>query len=259
MSLLAAENLSVRRGPRTVVAGVSLHLAAGEVVGLIGANGSGKSTCLSALAGLLPPAGGGVTLTGQPLTGLPPEARARQLGYLPQNPECHWPLSVRQVVTLGRLPYRSPWGGLGAADAAAVAAALHRLELEPLAERTLTRLSGGERMRVMLARVLAGEPRVLLADEPTDGLDPHHQLQVMELLRTLAAEGRGVLTVLHDLSLAERFCDRLLLLHEGRIIAAGPAEQVLTPENCARAYRIETVRFDQAGRRVTVPWRRLPD
>jgi len=110
----------------------------------------------------------------------------------------------------------------------------------------------------MLARVLAGEPRVLLADEPTDGLDPHHQLQVMELLRDLAAEGRGVLTVLHDLSLAERFCDRLLLLHEGQIIAAGPAETVLTPENCALAYRIETVRLEKNGRQITVPWRRLP-
>jgi iron complex transport system ATP-binding protein len=99
---------------------------------------------------------------------------------------------------------------------------------------------------------------VLLADEPTDGLDPHHQLQVMELLRDLAAEGRGVLTVLHDLSLAERFCDRLLLLHEGQIIAAGPAETVLTPENCALAYRIETVRLEKNGRQITVPWRRLP-
>lgn len=258
MMLLAADNLFAGRGARDVLHGVSLHAAAGEVVGLIGPNGAGKSTFCAALAGLLPVREGVLTLAGRPLAGLAPRERAKLLGYLPQAPECHWPLLVEQVVALGRLPHRGAWGGAGEADRAAVAAALARLEVGGLADRLFTQLSGGERMRVLLARAIAGAPRVLLADEPVDGLDPAHQLEVMELLREQAAAGCAVVVVLHDLALAGRFCDRLVLLEQGRVLAAGPAAAVLTGDNCARAYGVETVRLEHAGGAVLVPWRRLP-
>jgi iron complex transport system ATP-binding protein len=256
-AIVQANGLSVRLGGREVVADVSFSVNAGEVVGLIGPNGSGKSTCISALAGIRKPSSGGVTLDGEALERVAPRVRARSVSYLPQNPECHWPLSVRQVVALGRLPHRSLWGGLGVGDAAAIERAMAKLEVAELAERRVDRLSGGERMRVMLARALAPEPRVLLVDEPTDGLDPNHQLHVMELLRASAAEGCAVLAVLHDLSLAERFCDRLLLLHEGRLLAAGPPREVLVTENVARAYRVEAVVLGENGRSTIVPWRRI--
>lgn len=257
-AILKAEALSVRLGEREVVSHVSFELAAGEVVGLVGPNGSGKSTCVSALAGIRKPATGRVTLDGTTLQKVAPRVRARSVSYLPQNPECHWPLSVRQVVALGRLPHRSLWGGLGAADAAAIERAMEDLEVSELAERRVDRLSGGERMRVMLARALAPEPRVLLVDEPTDGLDPNHQLHVMELLRASASGGCAVLAVLHDLSLAERFCDRLLLLHEGRLVASGAPREVLSAGNVAHAYRVEAVVLGENGRSTLVPWRRIP-
>jgi len=259
-AILQADGLSVRLGGREVVSDVSLGINAGEVIGLIGPNGSGKSTCISALAGIRKPAQGEIRLDGRLLARVPPRLRARSLSYLPQNPECHWPLSVRQVVALGRLPHRSLWGGVGLDDAGAIERAMEKLEVTDLADRRVDRLSGGERMRVMLARALAPEPRVLLVDEPTDGLDPNHQLHVMELLRGSASSGCAVLAVLHDLSLAERFCDRLLLLHEGRLLASGTPREVLVPANVACAYRVEAAFLAGDGRATIVPWRRIsPD
>jgi iron complex transport system ATP-binding protein len=258
MMLLAADSLRAGHGATDILDGVSLHAAAGEVVGLIGPNGAGKSTLLAVLAGLLPARDGLLSLAGQSLATLEPRARARTLAYLPQAPDCHWPLAVEQVVALGRLPHRSPWSGTSAADRAAVAAAMERLEVTPFAPRLFTQLSGGEKMRVLLARAICGAPRVLLADEPVDGLDPAHQLEVMELLRELAADGCAVIVVLHDLALAGRFCDRLVLLQSGRVLATGTAREVLTDENCARAYGIETLRCTHEGNAVLVPWRRLP-
>ncbi|MDR1788861.1 MAG: ABC transporter ATP-binding protein [Opitutaceae bacterium] len=256
--MLEARGVSVRRGEREVVRGVSLSVAGGEVAGLIGPNGSGKSTLLSALAGLRRLAGGEVLLEGRGVGGMPVAERARRLAYLPQNPECHWPLDTAQVVALGRLPHRSGWGdGYTPRDDAVVQNAMRQLEVASLAARPVNRLSGGERMRVMLARAFAVEPAVLLADEPVDGLDPYHQLHVMELLRERAAAGCAVLVVLHELALAGRFCDRLLLLRDGRILADGAPDAVLTEGLCARAYGVETAALERDGARALVPWRRL--
>lgn len=258
MMLLAADGIVAGRGGPEVLHGVSLHAQAGQVVGLIGPNGAGKSTFCAVLAGLLPATEGLLTLAGRSMAALTPRERARLLAYLPQAPECHWPLVVEQVVALGRLPHRGPWGAAGETDRVAVAAAMERLEVTPLAGRLFTQLSGGEKMRVLLARAIVGAPRVLLADEPVDGLDPAHQLEVMELLREQAAAGCAVVVVLHDLALAGRFCDRLVLLERGQVLAAGPAAEVLTGRNCAQAYGVETVRLEHAGGSVLVPWRRLP-
>ncbi|HXG28067.1 MAG TPA: ABC transporter ATP-binding protein, partial [Nevskiales bacterium] len=173
-----------------------------------------------------------------------------------QGGQCHWPMPVAQVVALGRLPHRAPWARVPPADAAAVQRALQAADVAHLADRPVTQLSGGERARVLLARALAVEARVLLADEPTAGLDPAHQLGVMEVLRRRAQSGAGVVVVLHDLTLAARFCDRLLLLGEGRVVADGAAEQVLTEQNLAQVYGIEAHRAAGAEGLLVVPLRR---
>lgn len=208
----------------------SLEIRPGEVVGLIGPNGSGKTTLLRALASLT--AGPGeVVLDGAPLPTLPTAARARRLAYLPAEREAGWPMRARDVVALGLMPF-------GGADAAAVDRALALADAAGFADRGIDRLSTGERARVLLARALAGRPDYLLLDEPTANLDAHHQLTILDVLRAEAARGAGVLVTLHDLSLAERWCDRLLLLDEGQLVAEGTPEEVLTEDRLRRIFHV---------------------
>ncbi len=233
MTLLALDAVTVRRAGRPVLDAVSARIAAGELVGLLGPNGAGKTTLLRA-ALALQPATGRITLGDAPLAALSPRARALRAAYIPQDRTVAWPISVAALVALGRLPHRSA----AAADAAAVEAALAAMELGPLRDRPATALSGGERARVLIARALAQEAPLLLADEPTAGLDPAHALSLMAAFRALARAGRGVLVSLHDLGLAARWCDRLILLDRGRVVAEGPPAQVLTPERLAAVYGI---------------------
>ena len=253
--MLQAQQLSVTLGGRRIVHPLDLTLAQGELVGLIGANGSGKSTLLRALAGLLPAESGRILLDNRPLPQIPPREVAQTMAYLPQSPECHWPLTADRVVALGRLPFHAISNEL---DAQHITRALAAVDALHLRERAVNELSGGERARVFLARALAGNPALLLIDEPSAGLDPYHQLQLMELLRTLAREGHGILVILHDLGLAARFCKRLLLLHEGNLIASGSPETVLTDSLLARAHHISAYRSCHQETSVIVPWSRLP-
>jgi iron complex transport system ATP-binding protein len=224
---------------------------------LIGPNGAGKTTLLRVLAGLTRADRGGVRIDGRLLERWDRRALARTLAYLPQRGVAHWPLTVRRLVLLGRLPHGAPWGGISAADRAAAEHAMARVGIGHLAERPISSLSGGEAALALIARALAVAASILLVDEPVAALDPFHQLQVMELLREEAARGVAVLAVLHDLSLASRFCDDLVLLHEGRILAQGRAEDVLAPEAIARAYAVTAWRGEVAGERFVLPWRRL--
>ncbi|MBU0724795.1 MAG: ABC transporter ATP-binding protein [Alphaproteobacteria bacterium] len=256
-ALLEARDLTIALDDRPVVQQAGLALAAGDFVGLLGPNGAGKTTLLRALAGLLLPQFGSVRLDGQPLTALPAADRARRLAYLPQGAECHWPLSVAALVALGRLPHRAPWAALSPVDIAAIDAAMAFTDVRHLADRPVTRLSGGERARVLLARALAVDPAILLADEPVAGLDPGHQLDVMALLAARAQAGGAVLVVLHDLTLAARFCRRLVLLQAGRILADGPPEAVLTPANLRAAYGIDAHISHTDEGLLVVPGRRL--
>ncbi len=225
MTLLALDRLTVHRGPCPVVDGVTLDIAAGELVGLIGPNGAGKTTLMRAALGLLPHRGE------SSLARLTPRARARAAAWMPQTREIAWPVAVERLVTLGRLPHLAPGARPGAADRAAVARALERMDLAAFAGRPATALSGGEQARVLIARALAQEAPLLVADEPVSGLDPAHQIATMGVFRALAAGGKGALVSLHDLGLAARHCTRLVLLDRGRAVADGPPEAVLTEAN----------------------------
>jgi iron complex transport system ATP-binding protein len=237
MTLLVVENLTVRRGPCPVVDRVSAAIGEGELVGLIGPNGAGKTTLIRAALGLIR-AEGAVALGGVPLARLSPRERALRAAYLPQEREIAWPVRVETLVGLGRTPHLPPGRAPGPADRAAVDAALGRMDLLAFRDRAATELSGGERARALIARALAQEAPLLLADEPAAGLDPAHQLQLMAALRDLAAAGRGVLVSLHDLGLAARWCARLILMDRGRLVAYGAPEDVLTPDRLAAVYGI---------------------
>lgn len=252
--MLEAQQLSISLARHPIVHRVDLTLGQGEVVGLIGANGSGKSTLLRALAGLLPAREGRILLSGKPLRAHPPRHVAQTMAYLPQAAECHWPLTADRVVALGRLPYR---GSSRELDNAQITKALAAVDALHLRNRVVTELSGGERARVFLARALAGDPSLLLIDEPAAGLDPYHQLQLMEMLQGLAAENQGILVVLHDLGLAARFCQRLLVLHEGRLIASGAPDAVLTDQLLAKAHGVTAYRSQFQNVPVIIPWERI--
>ena len=228
MVTLAAQQLHVSIGGRPILHGVDCTLAPGVLTGVIGPNGAGKTTLLKALMCLLGADRGRVLIDGRPAAQMTAGERARLLSYLPQGQDVHWPLSVERLVALGRLPHLAPFSRLDEADREAVHRAMAAADVLHLTGRVATELSGGERARVLLARALSVEAPVLIIDEPLAALDPGHQLQTMALLRRLAGEGRLVMVVMHDLGMASRFCDRLLLLSEGRLAADGGSVEVLT-------------------------------
>jgi len=246
---LSAHRLVRRIGTKRTVDGIDVALHPGELVGVVGPNGAGKSTLLAMLAGLVPADEGHVELDGQPLPAVPDAERARRLAWLEQQATVHWPISVERVVALGRTPWLQPWQRPSAEDRERVEAALLATDCAGFRERTVSSLSGGERTRVLLARALAGEPRVLLADEPIAALDLAHQLQTLELLRGCADGGMCCAVVLHDLAYAARYCDRLYLLHEGRLHASGTPDRVLTEEAFADVYGVQVARGSRP-----VPW-----
>jgi iron complex transport system ATP-binding protein len=253
-----ARGLHVSLKGRAVLRGLDLTAEPGRFTAIIGRNGAGKTTLLRALAGLIAPQAGTILLDGAGLAGWDRARLARTLAYLPQERLVHWALTARTVVALGRLPYQPFGAGESAADCAAVDAALAAVDAAHLAARPVPELSGGERARVLVARALAQEPRLLLADEPAAGLDPAHQLTLFRHLAALAAAGRTVIAALHDLSLAARFCHSIALVHEGRTLAAGVPEDVLTPGHLAAAYGIAARYRSIDGVPVVLPLDVLP-
>jgi iron complex transport system ATP-binding protein len=261
VSALTAENVQVMLGGRPALRGAGLQLGRGEMAGLIGPNGAGKTTLLRVLAGLLRPEAGEVIIDGASLSSLPPQKRARLIAYLPQHQPVHWPLTAARLVALGRLPHLDPFRPPGPAEAAILGRVMEETGTAAFAARPVASLSAGERARVLLARALAVGAPFLLADEPVAALDPYHQLHVMELLQARAAAGTGVLVVLHDLTLAARFCTRLILLHQGEVAAEGPPRLVLNTERLKSVYQVEPLNLvdNPAAQDVPVvlPWRRL--
>lgn len=228
---LSVENAAV--GGR--LAGASCAIEPGLVTAICGPNGAGKSSLLGALAGLLQLDRGQASLDGQPLAATPLRDRARAIGYLPQSREIAWDMDVRTLAGLGRLP----WQAGAAEDRRAVDAALTATDLAALAERPVSRLSGGEQARALLARVLAGEPRYVLADEPLAALDLAHQLGLLERFRKLAQAGVGVALVLHDLGAAMNAADRVVVLDRGRVVAEGAPREVLTAQRIRETWGVE--------------------
>ncbi len=232
MTLLSVQNLTVRRGECPVVDAASFSIGPGECVGLIGPNGAGKTSLLRGALGLLPFEGT------SSLAALPPRQRAAQAAWLPQTREIAWPMSVERIVALGRLPYLARGARLNPTDQGAVDAALTRMGLQNFRTRLATALSGGEQARVLIARTLAQDTPLLMADEPIAGLDPAAQIATLQVFETLAQEGRAVLTSLHDLSLAGRYCTRLIMMGAGRIVADGPPVEILTAERLAEVFHL---------------------
>lgn len=233
---LSLHQISVNLGARRVVEGVSLELRAGEVAALLGPNGAGKTSLMRAALGLLPAASGAALLDGADPRGLSNRARALRAAYLPQRPQAIWPVTVESLVALGRFAHGAAPDRLGARDAAAVDAALAACALTPLRARRMDEISGGEKARAHLARALAQQAPLLVLDEPTAGLDPAQALAVAEILRAHAAGGGAVLFSTHDVALAARAADRVLLLRAGREIAQGAPRAALTPDALAAAY-----------------------
>ena len=254
---IAAENLTVRLGGTPRVDRVSLTLRPGRLVGLIGPNGAGKTTLFRALAGLRRPDDGTVLYDGRAPGEFGRRSLAKRLAYLEQASQAHWPLRADHVVGLGRLPHRRFGRAALPGDAAAVDRAIRAVDADGFRERPMHALSGGERARVLLARAFAVESEWLLADEPVAALDPAHQLGVMETLRKATRRGMGVVVVLHDLTLASRFCDRLVLMAQGRVIGDGAPEDVLTDDAAANAYGVTLARAESQGEPLVAPWRRI--
>ena len=234
---LVAENVSVSLGRTPVVRGVSMSLEPGTVTGLLGPNGAGKSTLMRAMAGQLVH-DGAITLDGEAVAAMNEARRARHIAWLPQAREVSWPLSVENLVALGRLPWHGWRRTRSAADRDLCGKAMQLMDVSGLANRSADELSGGELARVLLARAVAQDTPVLLADEPGAGLDPAHQISMMAALRQLAGRGRTVLVSLHDLSLAARWCDRLVLMKDGRVAAEGIPAQVMTETMLRDVYGI---------------------
>ena len=230
--LLTLDKLTARRGECPVVDGVSLSVAPGEFVGLIGPNGAGKTTLMRAALGLLPHEGAST------LSALPEHDRARAAAWMPQARQIAWPMAVETLIALGRIPYLARGGRMQAQDQAAVDRAIAQMGLEAYRNRTATQLSGGEQARVLIARALAQETPLLMADEPIAGLDPASQIATMQVFADLANAGRGVVASLHDLGLAARHCTRLVLLGRGQKLADGPPEAVLTAGNMQDAFGV---------------------
>lgn len=257
--MLEAKQLSYSVAGATLVREISLTLEAGDTLGLIGPNGAGKTSLLRLLAGLRRPSHGEVCLTANGdqwnLQRLPARQRARLLGYLGQQETPAWPLSVENLVGLGRAPWRGP-GAHTQEDLDAIERALTQADLLELRQRPVSQLSGGELQRALLGRVLAARTPIILADEPIASLDPYHQLHIMEVLSAQARAGGAVLLALHDLSLAARFCNRLVLLDKGRVSATGTPAQVLTPDKLREVYRIEARVECYAEGVVILPQRR---
>lgn len=255
-SLLEGRSLTVVRNGRRIVDDASISLNPGELTILAGPNGAGKTTLARALAGLIA-SNGEVTFNGKPFTSMTLRERARALAYLPQGHEFHWPMRVDAIVALGREPHADPFSRKIDADRAAITRAMAATSVEPFADRLITTLSGGECARVAIARALATEAPVLIADEPTASLDERHRLIVMELLRSIARQGAAVIAIIHNLALAMRFADKVVLMNEGRIVASGTAQDALTPERIADVFGVSVNRIATPDGPVLVPSRAL--
>jgi iron complex transport system ATP-binding protein len=251
---LSIENLRVVLRGRDVLRDVRLEAGRGELLVVVGPNGAGKTTLLKAVACLIA-SEGRLHWDGRSLQALSSAERARTIAYLPQGHVAHWPIRARDVVTIGRVPLASSLARLSRADEDAIDEALDAVDAAGFADRPVTELSGGERARIMLARALAVGAPLLLADEPVAALDPAHQLAVMGILSAQAKSGRLVIAVSHDLLLAARYANRIVVISEGRVAAAGSPAETLTEKTLRDVFDVEAVQISADGLALEIPWR----
>lgn len=246
MVTISARSLHVTLDKRPILRGVDALFAPGRLTGILGPNGAGKSTLVRALLGLATVDCGSISVDGKAVQAMTPRDRARLIAYLPQGHMLHWPMRVDRVIALGLLPHLGPMSHLSEAHHAMVAETMARTDVAHLADRDATSLSGGERARVMLARALVTGAPALIADEPLAALDPGHQIDVMNLLRAEARSGKTIVAVLHDLHMAARYCDDIVMLNNGMTVAAGVPSDVLTPALLRDVYDI-AAHVDHSG------------
>ena len=239
--MIDLDDVTVDLGPTRVLDGVSATVSSGEFVGLVGPNGAGKTTLLRTVNGALTPERGVVRVAGDDVHDLPSRAASRLVATVPQTTHLSFDFSVREVVEMGRTPHRSRFGSWRPADTAAVDRAMERTAVADLAERPVTDVSGGERQRVLIARALAQETPLVLFDEPTASLDINHQVRTLELVRDLVEGGKTAVAAIHDLNLAAHYCDRLVLLADRNVVAAGTPEEVLTESRLREAFGANAV------------------
>ena len=253
MTILRAKDLSLGYQNKKIIDDFNVTVPQGAVVGLVGPNGSGKTTILRAFAGLIKPLKGKVWLNQQDIWSIPSRKRAQMIGWVPQRERSAWALTVKEIVSLGRAPHRGWLLPLSAADQCVIENVLALTELSDLKDRKVNELSGGEFQRVLIARALAQEPRVLLLDEPTANLDIHHQMQVMDFVKELVAQQAiTAIVAIHDLTCAARYCDRLILLSEGRQICDGKPIEVLQSEHIKQVFKVESCLYRDPWDYLTV-------
>jgi iron complex transport system ATP-binding protein len=259
--LVRVRDASFRYGQREILRDLTLDVRRGEILSVLGRNGCGKTTLLRCIAGALTPSSGSVQVGGEEIHRLAPPARARRIGFLFQDHVPSFPFAVRDVVLMGRAPHLRFFGFPGVRDHALADAALERVGIQDLKDRPYTRLSGGERQLVLLARILAQEPDVILLDEPTAHLDLRNQVLTLQIVRALATDGVSLIMTTHDPNHALWFGGRAALMKDGRFVAVGPASEVMTEEVLTATYDVDVAVFappSRAGRdplRVCTPWR----
>ncbi len=244
--MLILRNLCISIKQKQLLRDINFKLECGQFIGLLGTNGAGKTTLLRAIAGLINYSGE-IEFNQILMSKLNRTDYAKQVAYLAQNQRIYWALSAQQIVSLGRLAHLSHWQVLSDKDQDVILDIMQQTATLEFAKRAITELSGGEQARVLLARAMAVQAPILLADEPTSSLDPYHQLRMMELLRQYADQGCLVIAVLHDFTLATHFCQQILLLHQGKLIAQGHPEQVLVPENLMKVYQLSKQDLNRIG------------
>jgi iron complex transport system ATP-binding protein len=250
---ITLNDVRVRLSGTEILRGVSASLPSGHVVGLVGPNGAGKSTLLRAASGQVPLSGGSIEIGGEPIRHLSRRKIARTVCLLPQNASLTFPFAVQEIVAMGRNPHLGRFQTFGEKDKEIVERAMRQATVEHLADRPVTKLSGGEQQRVLLARCLATEAPTLLLDEPTNSLDILHQLEFLELLAQFAHREKTVVAALHDLNMARRICSHVLLLHDGRLVADGPAKETLCPEHVEQVFGVRVAAEHEDGLRFALP------
>lgn len=259
MSLLKGLNLGYQIDDISILKAIDIEVKAGELVGLIGPNGAGKSTLLRLLTCVEKPSLGDILYDDINVNQVSAEERAKRIGYLVQGAKAYWPFSVEKIIGLGRIPHQKWWQHGSTEDEEKVQRAMEITETLAYRNRIVSTLSGGEQTLVMLARIFATDPQIIFADEPVAALDPYHQLHVMEILRNHSRDDRASVVVLHDLSLAARFCDRLYIINHGELYGSGTPNEIMTADNIAEVYGVKTrISCDREGVSVT-PISRLGD